>query len=143
MKEEKRGTGVFSNSSDPYRDMLGHFVTKGNRVNAYDIKHPTASRFAIPLSVLKQIQGETIMSWTGFVLEMTDGREFAFGTPFLMAFFDLPGGYGFDNVKRVINHSYLGEDGRVRAIRDDIDTWRNSFSRCVVYREKPYFDCFL
>ncbi len=143
LKEEKRGNGIFANSSDPCREMLAHFVTQGNRVNAYDLQHPTSSRFAIPLSVLKQVQGETVMSWTGFVLEMTDGREFAFGSRFLMAFFDLPEGYGFENVRRVVNHSYLDEDGHLCAIRDDEDKWRNSFSRCAVYREKPYFDCFL
>jgi hypothetical protein len=143
LAEERSKTGIFRNSSDPYREMLAHFVASGNRVNAYNIKRPTTSRFAIPLSVLEQIQGETVMSWTGFVLEMTDGHSFAFGTTFLTAFFDLPEGYGFENVKAVTNHSYLDEEGRVRPIREDAEKWRNSFSRCVVYREKPYFDCFV
>jgi len=49
------------------------------------------------------------MSWTGFVLEMTGGQRFAFGTQFLTAFFDLPEGYGFESVKAVINHSYLDQ----------------------------------
>jgi hypothetical protein len=143
LAEERSGTGIFRNSSDPYREILAHFVASGNRVNAYNIKRPTTSRFAIPLSVLEQVRGETVMSWTGFVLEMTDGRSFAFGTTFLTAFFDLPEGYEFENVKAVINHSYLDEEGRVRLIREDAEKWRNSFSKCVVYREKPYFDCFV
>ena len=30
------------------------------------------------------------MGWTGFVAKMNDGKQFAFGTPFLFKFFDMP-----------------------------------------------------
>lgn len=39
---------------------------------------------------LKQIHGETVMSWTAFVVEMTDGRRFSYGSSFRFEFFDLP-----------------------------------------------------
>jgi hypothetical protein len=126
-----------------HHDVLESFVTGGNRVAAYNIRRVTPSRFAIPLAVLNQVHGETLMSWTGFVLEMNDGKPFAFANRFLNAFFDLPEGYGFNDVRSVTNHSYIDESGQVCAIHDDTSKWRDSFFRCVVFREKPYFDCFI
>lgn len=143
LAEESRGKGVFGRLNDPYRDMLAHFVTKGNRVNDYDITEVTPSRYAIPLDLLEKIQGETVMSWTGFVLEMNDGQRFAFGTTFLFAFFNLPEGYEFSDVRAVHNHSYVGESGELLSIRGNQKAWFDTFKNLKVYREKPYFDCFL
>jgi hypothetical protein len=141
--EEKSGKGIFRSSTEPYRDIVARFVTGGNRVNTYDIKGVRPSRFAIPLSLLQQIESETVMAWTGFVLEMRDGPRFAFGTPFRFAFFDLPNGYDFDDVRDVINHSYLDDNGEICSIRADTEKWRSSISASKVYRDKPFFDCFV
>jgi hypothetical protein len=143
LTEESTGKGVFANSADPRRDMLAHFVTTGNRVNAYSIKAVAPSRFAVPLSVLQQIRGETVMAWTGFVLEMADDRSFSFGTSFGFEFFDVPEGYGFESVKNVINHAYIDPAGNLAFIRDNIEKWRESLIQCTVYRSKPYFNCFV
>ena len=84
FEEEKGGRGMFrSDKTEAYKKIVGHFVSGGNRVNHYDIAKVEPSRFAIPLSLLRQIEGETTMSWTGFTLKMNDGKYFAFGTTFL------------------------------------------------------------
>jgi len=143
IKEESGGKGVFGRSSDPSRDMVAHFTTKGNRLDSYEVASVEASRFAIPLSLLKRIQGETVMSWTGFVLTMSDGNSFSFGTTFTTQFFSLPDGYSFDDVSEVHNHSYVAEDGHITLIRQNPEHWRNALPHSKVYREKPFFDCFL
>ena len=143
IAEEGRGKGVFSKSANPSREMLAHFLTKGNRVNAYDIKSVTPSIYAMPLTLLEQITGETLMSWTGFVLTMSDGHSFSYGTTFLFQFFNLPSGYTFEEVKTVHNHAYVDETGAIRHIREDAEKWRASLNCLPVFREKPFFDCFL
>ena len=85
-------------------------------MNHYDITKVGPSRYAISPSLLKQIHGETTMSWTGFVLEMQDGNLVAFGTTFSMEFFDIPDGYSFDNVVAVHNHSYVSPNGELRSL---------------------------
>lgn len=98
FEEEKSGKSIFKNNKNGYRDIVKSFVDGGNRVNHYDIKSVQKSRFTIPMSLLNQIQGETVMSWTGFVFEIKDGNMFSFGSSFLFAFFDLPNEYDFDSV---------------------------------------------
>jgi hypothetical protein len=143
LEEEKKRKGIFRSSGNPYRELLSSFLTKGNKVNEYDIARVFPSRYAIPLSLLKQIQGETVMSWTGFVFEMNNGEKFAFGTDFYTAFFDLPSGYEFDDVKSVFNHSYINRDGELRSIHQDRDVWAKSFATYVVHRARPFFECFI
>jgi hypothetical protein len=143
IAEEGRGNGVFSKRANPSQEMLAHFLTKGNRVNAYDIKSVTLSIYAMPLALLEQIKGETLMSWTGFVLTMSDGHSFSYGTTFLFQFFNLPDGYMFDDVRTVHNHSYVDETGTIRRIREDAQRWRDSLPGLPVFREKPFFDSFL
>ncbi len=143
IAEEGRGRGVFSKSPHPSQEMLAHLLTKGNRVNSFDIKSVMHSPFAMPLKLLEQITGETLMSWTGFVLTMSDGRSFSYGTTFLFQFFSLPTGYIFDNVTAVHNHSYVDETGTTRQIRVDPEKWRASFNTLPVFREKPFFDFFV
>jgi hypothetical protein len=53
------------------------------------------------LTILKQIHGETVMSWTAFVVEMKDGTMYSFGTTFCFEFFDLPQGYSYTDIRRV------------------------------------------
>jgi hypothetical protein len=115
--------------SDPYmgfRAIVATFVTKGNRVNDYDISKLAVSPFAIPVSRMREIGGEMSMSWTEFYARMNDGVEFRFGTTFLTDFFEMPDGYrGSDIVK--INPAIRGEVPRQQR----------------VYREKPFFTCYV
>jgi hypothetical protein len=137
--EEQAGSGIFRSYADPYRQIVSHFVTSSNRVDAIDMARVTRSRFAIPPALLRRIESETLMSWTGFVLEMIDGERFAFGTTYLNAFFDLPEGYDFGDVKDVLNHSYLDAAGEVRSIRENVEAWRQSFQARRVFQARPYF----
>jgi hypothetical protein len=143
IREEGSGKGVFGLKADPSKEMLAHFVTSGNRVNAYDIASVEPSKFAIPLGLLNQIHGETVMAWTGFVFIMKDGTAFSYGTSFSFEFFDVPDGYSFDDVIEVRNHSFVDGEGIISSIHDDTERWRESFGKIKVYREKPFFDCFV
>jgi hypothetical protein len=109
-----------------YRAIVRTFVTRGNTVNDYDLRDLSVSPYAIPLSRVREIKGETSMSWTEFYAIMTDGREFRFGTRFLTEFFDMPLGYSAENIARIVP-SVRGELARQERI----------------YREKPFFNCYV
>ena len=115
IREEMHGRGKIG-GPDPYGQIVSTFVTKGNRVNDYDVVSTDASRYAPPLSLLDQIHGETTMAWTGWVFEMTDGKLFSYGSSFRMDFLDLPEGYGFSDVATVHNHSFVSPNGRLVAL---------------------------
>ncbi len=143
FEEEKKGQGVFRNKKSAYRDIVKSFVTGGNLVNDYDIKSVEKSRFAIPLSLLKKIEGETAMGWAGFVLEMNDGKLFSFGTSFHVEFFDLPDGYSFEDVKAVHNHPCVGKSGKLLSMKRGNSELNNNYAPDRVYRERPYFVCYI
>ncbi len=140
--EEKSGRSIFKNNKNGYRDIVKNFVAGGNRVNDYDIKSVEKSRFALPLSLLRKIEGETVMSWTGFVLEMTDGQLFSYGSTFLFEFFDLPEGYEFQDVAKVHNHSFVSDEGELINIRE-LSDFGEQYKPPKVYRERPYFECYI
>jgi hypothetical protein len=120
-----------------YRMVVASFVSKGSHVADYEIKAVEPSPFAWPLAILKQIHGETVMSWTAFVVEMKDGTMYSFGTSFCFEFFDLPEGYSYKDIARI--HSgmiYSPQQGLREFSLDSMQSVR-------VYREKPFFTCYL
>jgi hypothetical protein len=142
FEEEKKGRGIFKSNKNGYRDIVKTFVATGNRVNEYDIKSVEISRFALPLSLLSKIKGETVMGWTGFVFEMMDGKMFSFGSSFLFSFFELPDGYDFNDVVKVHNHAFISEDGKLISIKGMSD-FEKQYTPSKVYRERPYFECYI
>ncbi len=142
FKEEQSGKSIFSKSSGlGYREIVKNFVASGNCINHYDIAKVDKSDFAFPFETLRQIHGETKMSWTGFIGKMKDGKQFAFGTSFLFNFFDLPKGYFPTDIVEIINHSYLDKDGNVRSYYEP-EVYED-FDKSLVYLERPYFECYL
>jgi hypothetical protein len=141
FEQEKHGKGIFK-SADGYRSIVKSFVTGGNKVNNYDIAKLEPSKYAIPLALLKQIEGETTMSWTGFVFEMKDGALISFGTTFLMEFFDIPDGYSFSDVVAVHNHSYVSPRGELKNLRQGMAEQPDDYNASLVRRERPYFVCY-
>ena len=143
FEEEKKGKGVFHRNTDGYREIVKNFVTSGNRINDYDIESVEKSQFAIPITLLDKIEGETVMSWTGFVFEMKDGKLFSFGASFQVEFFSLPKGYSFEDVSKVHNHSYVNNSGKIISIERGIHDFNEDYDHSAVYRERPYFTCFI
>lgn len=142
FNEERTGRSIFSKSSGlGYKDIIKSFVAHRNSVNYYDIAKIGFSNFAFPDSVLKTIKGETKMAWTGFVARMKDGKEFAFGTSFLFDFFNMPAGYLPNDIEKIINHSYLDKENSLRSYHDN-DVYE-IFDVNAVYRERPYFECYI
>jgi len=105
-----------------YISIVETFVVGGNRLNSYDIDRLEVSRYAIPLDRLREIKGETSMSWTQFIGVMSDGKEFSFGTTFLTEFFQMPDGYVASDITTIRSHE-RGEG--------------------QLFRERPYFTCFV
>ena len=126
-----------------YYNLVKSFVTTGNCINDYDIDRVEKSRFAFPLAIQKQIQGETTMGWTGFVAKMKDGKHFGFGTNFRWEFFQMPDNYSVDDIEEIINHSYVLNTGELRSHKQGPLTRPEEYKDAVVYRERPYFECFL
>ena len=109
-----------------YRAVVKSFVCSGGRVDFWEIRALLGlSPYAIPEERLREINGETSMGWTEFIGKMDDGKTFCFGTEFNIWFFEMPEGYTADRIKKI-----------TPAIRG-----QRSHDR--VYREKPYFTCYL
>jgi hypothetical protein len=106
--------------------ILSVFICSGNRVNHYDIAALSISPFAIPLSNLKNMGGETSMGWTQFHVTMDDDKDFIFGTGFDGEFFSMPEGYSAANVKKITP----AQQSEPRVMKE-------------IYREKPFFECFI
>lgn len=144
FEEERKGKGIFSRAPGMgYEDIVKAFVTNGNCVNEYDVDRVEISPFAFPLSILKQIKGETTMGWTGFAVKMKDGKYFGFGTTFLFEFFQMPDGYAVEDIERVINHSYVLTTGDLRSHKAPFFTRPDDYKDAIVYRERPFFECYI
>ncbi len=107
---------------ETYRDAVRYFVTSDNRLSHYDIDRLEPSPYAIPIERLAEIRGETTMSWTAFNGIMKDGREFSFGTALPTEFFHMPVGYSGSDIVQVVSHKRTEGE---------------------VYRERPFFTCFV
>lgn len=138
IKEELNGRRHLG-GPDPFAQIVSVFVAGGNRINDYDVASSSPSKHAIPLSLLRQIQGETTMGWTGWVFRMRDDRRFSFGTSFNTEFFQLPEGYEFTDVTEVVNHSFVNSAGDVMGIRERGSLPENYLTE--VFRERAFFTC--
>ncbi len=144
FKEEQIKRGFFNRSSGVnYYNIVKNFVTKGNCIDQYDIDRVEKSKFVFPLSIQRQIHGETTMGWTGFAAKMKDGKYVGFGTTFLWEFFQMPEGYSVDDIEEIINHSYVLKNGELRSHREGQLTRPEEYKEAVVYRERPFFECYL
>ncbi len=144
FNEEQKGKGIFNKSpGSGYLNIVKHFVTSGNRLNEYDIERIEKSDFAFPLKVQNQIKGETTMGWTGFAAKKKDGNHFGFGTSFHWEFFQMPEGYSVNDIEVIINHSFILKNGELRSHRQGSETRPGEYRDAVVYRERPFFECFL
>jgi hypothetical protein len=144
FKEEQKGKGLFGKSATSYYRIVQHFVTSGNKINVYDIDKVEVSKNAFPLSIQKQIRGETTMGWTGFVVKMKDNKCFSYGTRFLMEFFEVPENYSTSDIAEIINHSYVSAiDGEVKSHRVPFSEYPDDYPEGNVLRERPFFNCYI
>ncbi|GAA4273634.1 hypothetical protein U6A24_18305 [Aquimarina gracilis] len=145
FKEERDNKGIISwaKNEDGYREIVKTFVTRGNKINDYDIEKVEKSPFAFPNETLFSIKGETTMGWTGFVAKMSDGKTFGFGTSFLMEFFQMPTGYQATEIVDIINHSYISKSGEVRSHERAFFDPPEDYDETVIHRERPYFECYI
>ena len=145
FEEEKLGRGKINwgRGVDNYRRIVSHFITKGNRINEYDIDRVTASPYAFSKDILNTIKGETSMSWTGFTARMSDGNVFAFGTTFLFEFFQMPEGYTSKNIIKIMNHSYISKNGELKFHEVPFSNLPEDYDESLIFRERPYFNCYI
>ena len=144
FRDERIGKGIYKSSPElGHYDVVKTFVTKGNCVNDYDIVSVEKSRCAFPSTIQKQIRGETSMGWTGFAARMKDGKYVGFGSSYHWEFFNMPDGYSTEDVEEIINHSYVLETGELRSHREGPFTRPEEYKNAVVYRERPFFECYV
>ena len=144
--DEKHGKGVFGKSKKPYQQIVRHFVTSGSSIDDFYVQSVDPSPFALPSEVMSQIKGETMMGWTGWVFEMSDGSVFSYGSSFSFDFFELPDGYTFGDVAKVHNHSFVNSDGQVASIHEDRAGYlekRGSDDLARTYQARPSFVCYV
>jgi hypothetical protein len=120
-----------------YRMVVESFVAGESCVADYQLKMVEPSPFAWPIATLKQIHGETVMSWTAFVVEMKDGTMYSYGTTFCTEFFDLPQGYSYADIARIHSGMVYSQEGGLQSFSMDL------MKQIQPYREKPFFTCFL
>lgn len=144
--EERKGKGVFGRSKKAYRQIVQHFVTSGSTVSSHEVQSVSESPYSLPYDMMKNIHGETMMSWTAWAFEMSDGAVFSYGSSFLFDFFELPDGYQFRDVAKVHNHSYVNDQGAIVSINEDREDYikkRDANNQSRVFRERPYFTCYI
>jgi hypothetical protein len=120
-----------------YNMVVESFVAKGSRIADYVISEVEPSPYAWPIAVLKQIHGETVMSWTAFVVEMKDGTMHSYGTSFCFEFFDMPTGYSYTDIARIHSGMLYSQEYGLQAFSMDLQ------KEIQPYREKPFFTCYL
>lgn len=143
FKEEQKGKGIFGKSAASYFKIVEHFVTSGNQINDYDIEKVEKSKYAFPISTLKQIRSETTMGWTGFAAKMKDGKYFGFGTRFLTDFFQMPDNYSTEDIIEIVNHSYVSKNGEIHSHNVPFLKFPDDWEKDMIYRERPYFVCYI
>ena len=122
---------------DQYRAVVEVFAAGESRINDYDIKAVERSPYAWPLEILETIHGETVMSWTAFVVEMKDGTMHSYGTSFRTEFFDLPHNYSYSDIARIHSGMLYSPELGLRDFSMDLQ------EQLKPYREKPFFTCYL
>jgi hypothetical protein len=126
-----------------YRETVKSFIVRGNCISKYDVAKIDKSRFAFPVNILKQIRGETSMSWNALVARFKDGRQLSFGTTWHLEFFDLPESYYADDIIDIVNHSYLLKTGEVVGHHSSFDraTRKNEMEK--IHGDRLFFECFI
>ena len=114
------------------------YSPRKNYVNDYCIAGVEKSKYAFPVSIVKQIQGETRMGWTAFAAKMKDGRYFGFGTAGGKEFFHMPENYSVEEIDTIINHSWVSKTGELRSYANFHD-----FDDSICYEGRPSFECYL
>ena len=133
----KRFAETSARSEREYRGVVESFVASGSRLAAWSIKSVELSPFAWDVDLLRTIEGETTMGWTAFVAEMRDGKMFSMGTTFSYEFFDLPSGYAPKDIKTIHSGMVYSESGGLKPFSLD------SMQSLTVFREKPFFTCYI
>lgn len=130
VNDEFQRNGQYdARTCDPVREFLKSRLSTGIQIPAYEIERVEPSRFAIPISLLAQVTGETAMSLWVFFLETADRRRFEFSGAHLcsMLFFGLPDGVEFTDFNAVRNFK--------RGQR---------LPKCEAsFRERAFFDCYV
>ncbi|MBK9354090.1 MAG: hypothetical protein IPN09_09025 [Bacteroidetes bacterium] len=55
----------------------------------------------------------------------------------------MPDGYSVDDIEEIINHSYVLINGELRSHREGSQTRPEEYKDAVVYRERPFFECYI
>jgi len=143
FKESKNENNIFNTASViDYYNIIGSLITC-NCLNVYNIAKVEKSPYAFPISIQKQIQGETTMGWTYFVAKMKDGMNIGFGTNLYTDFFDMPQGYSAGDISEITNHSYITQSGQIYTFRVSPFQDPNNGEKIIFHREKPFFVCYL
>ncbi|HEU0143554.1 MAG TPA: hypothetical protein VFQ47_02100 [Nitrososphaera sp.] len=119
-----------------YRGIVTNFVTNRASVQIWNVARVELSPYAWPMDILRQIHGETAMSWTAFTAKMKDGKIFGFGTTYNFEFFDLPEGYTYEDIIEIHSGMVVDETG----VEKEYQSAHSS--KKVYYREKPFFYCY-
>ena len=144
LERARKGEYTVNGSAELAHQMeMRSLVAGGNRVNHYDIARIEPSRFAFPPKVLREIEGETTMGWTGFSVRMKDGQYFGFGTARSFDFFQIPDGYSTADIRDVINHSFVLKTGELRYHQRAFLISPPDYKDAVIHGSLPFFECFM
>jgi hypothetical protein len=132
-----RRFGQLRDDPSQYNMVVESFVAGGSRIDDYQISTVEQSPYAWPLAILDQIHGETVMSWTAFVVEMNDGTMHSYGTSFCTEFFDLPNGYSYSDIARIHSGMLYSQERGLQPFSIDLQ------KEIQPYREKPFFTYYL
>lgn len=146
FEQEKHRDNTSDKPEGSYEKIVRNFVTAGTTIDTYKIQTITDSPYVLPKDFIEKITGEIIMGWAAWVFEMSDGAVFSYGSQFSFHFFQLPEGYSFSDVNEVHDQAYVDKEGMVKSINADLEDYIKKLETddlAPVYRERPYFTCYL
>lgn len=145
LEEERAGNSIVHVPGDSYIATVLAFTALESQISPHQIAAVRPSSYAIPWELMNRVEGETLMGWTAWVFEMTDGALFPYATSFSCEFFGLPEGYTFEDVARVHSGAYVNAAGGLAHVLDDVEGYWEAYEAGTIprpFENRPYFTCY-
>lgn len=145
LEDERAGNSIIRVPGDAYIAAVAAFTALDSQISPHQIAEVRPSPYAIPWDLMNRVEGETLMGWTAWVFEMTDGALFPYATSFSCEFFGLPEGYTFADVAQVHSGFYVNAKGGLSRVLDDVDSYWAAYEAGTVprpFENRPYFICY-
>jgi len=149
LNQEKSGIGVFGKNQELAEEtLIRFFMSNQNIVKLSDIDRVEPSPYAIPRSMVEELNLETPSRLSrkttgGFALQMNDGQVFYYRNIGLhQEFYDIPKGYRFSDVEKFHKVAVYIKINREVEARIENENESVRLIPDVWFTHKPFFVCY-